>query len=51
MSASLPRIKTVHEINQNPLNEQPLKLKFRKLALDPSENGEERKKSVRTLKT
>jgi hypothetical protein len=53
MSASLPRIKTFHEVSRpsNTESQKDLKLKFRKLMLDGAENGEERKKSIKTLKT
>jgi chromosome segregation ATPase len=54
MSASLPRIKTVHVLPKHPSIEIPkeLKVKFRKLTLDePPENVEERRKSIKTIKS
>ena len=40
MSASLPRLKTVQELNKNNSQHNPGPLKFRKLTLEPTENGE-----------
>ena len=39
MSSSLPRIKTVQELGKHQSQHNPPPLKFRKLTLDPAENG------------
>ena len=51
MSASLPRIKTISELNRNSSeSSQDVKLKFRKISVE-GDAPEERKKSIKSIKT